>query len=507
MGQTFSRPRVCVTVSADTTAELRRRRDEVHHGDLVELRLDTVRDPDIHGALAGRPRPVVITCRAAWEGGHFRGSEDERIRLLTAAWDAGAEFVDIEAAAPAASAFLERTAGRRVVLSMHDFGGVPSDLEERAGSLARTPAEIVKIAVTPTRLSDTLPLFALADLVGSRKFIALAMGSAGVPTRLLAARIGSHWSYAGQGWVPGQMPAERLLGEFRFQSVTAQTVVYGVLGNPIAHSLSPAMHNAAFEAEALDAVYVPLEAADAADFLTFADGIGLAGVSVTAPFKRAFEGVARLDAHAERAGALNTLKRASDGWEATNTDIEGFLTPLEPRLALKGIRAAVLGAGGAARAVAIALHGRGARVTLHARRFEQAREAAEALGVHHAAWPPAAGTWDLLVNATPVGTAPRDDTPLPNAEFDGRLVYDLVYNPPLTRLLREAATATSGCATLGGLEMLVAQAARQFHWWTGRQPNVEVMRRAALRRLAADRASQADQNVMVDETYATDDVR
>ena len=480
-----SKTAVCATVTGDTMAELRRRRDEVADADLVELRLDTVRDPDAAAALAGRTRPVVVTCRARWEGGHFTGSEEERLRLLAEAWELGADYVDLEWQAPSAAAFLERTGGRRVVLSTHDFAGVPSDMDDRFRALAATPAEVVKLAVSPARLSDSLPLFALRPHAEGRAYVALAMGPAGVPTRVLAARIGSRWSYAGDGWVPGQMPAARLVGEFRFASIASGTAVYGVVGNPVMHSLSPAMHNAAFEVERVDAVYLPLEAADAPDFLAFADGIGLAGASVTAPFKLALAGAAVLDADAGRVGALNTLRRGPEGWEATNTDVEGFLAPLVPRFELAGARAAVLGAGGAARAVAVALRSRGARVTLHGRRLEQAQDVARAAGVGCAAWPPAPGSWDLLVNATPVGTAPRDETPWPNADLDGRFVYDLVYNPPLTRLLREAATA--GCQTLGGLEMLVAQAARQFEWWTGKRPDASAMRRAAIRRLADER--------------------
>jgi 3-dehydroquinate dehydratase/shikimate dehydrogenase len=485
MGQ-HSPSAVCVTVTGDTTAELRRRRDAVGHGDLVELRLDTARDPDPAAALAGRSRPVIVTCRASWEGGRFEGAEEDRLRLLSDAWDLGAEYVDVEWRAPFAAAFLERTGGRRVVLSTHDFQGVPADVEQMFRALADQPADVVKMAVSASRLSDCLPVFALGERAGGRPFVALAMGPAGVSTRILATRLGSRWSYAGDGWVPGQVPAARLLGEYRFASLGSSTRLYGVVGNPIMHSLSPAMHNAAFEAAGLDAVYLPLQAADAPDFLAFADAMGVEGASVTAPFKIALAGSAALDEHARDVGALNTLRRAAAGWEATNTDVQGFLAPLEPRFALAGARAAVLGAGGAARAVALALRSRGAHVTVHGRRFEQAAEVARAAAVGCAEWPPAPGSWDLLVNATPVGTAPRDETPWPNADLDGRFVYDLVYNPPLTRLLREAATA--GCETLGGLEMLVAQAARQFEWWTGRPADAAVMRRAALRRLAGDRA-------------------
>jgi 3-dehydroquinate dehydratase/shikimate dehydrogenase len=480
----FSAPSICVTVTAATMAELCRARNEVSEGDLVELRLDTVSDPDPAAALAGRRRPVVITCRASWEGGHFNGSEEERLALLARAWELGAEYVDVEWLAAGSDAFLRRTGGRRVVLSTHDFAGVPPDLESRFRALAATSAEIVKIAVTAQRLSDTTPLFALSHVADGRSFVALAMGSPGVPTRVLAARLGSRWSYAGTGWVPGQVSPKRLVDEFRFRHVSARTPVYGVVGRPIMHSLSPAMHNAAFEAEGIDGVYLPFEAASVDDFLEFADALGVAGASVTAPFKLALSGVTELDAAAQRVGALNTLRRSPGGWQGTNTDVEGFVAPLARRLELAGTRAAVLGAGGAARAVAVALRDRGARVVLHARRVDQARDVAHDVGVEFATWPPEPGSWDLLVNATPVGTAPHgEQTPWVDARLDGRFVYDLVYNPPVTRLLRDAAAA--GCETLGGLEMLVAQAQRQFEWWTGRRPDEAVMREAALERLRA----------------------
>ena len=485
----FSAPLLCATVTAATTADLRRARDDAaRRADLVELRLDFVADPDPAAALDGRTTPVVVTCRAAWEGGRFRHSESRRLDLLREAWRAGAEFVDVEHAAPGAAAFLDETGGRRVVLSMHDFTRVPTDLPERVEGMLATPADVIKVAVAATRLSDMLPVLALKRQMGERRFVALAMGMPGIATRILAARVGSCWTYAGDAVAPGQIPAARLLSEFRFRSLRPQTSVFGVVGRPIGHSLSPVMHNAAFAAEGLDAVYLPFEAADAGDFLQAADALGIQGASVTAPFKVALAAHAELDERARQAGALNTLVRRDGRWLATNTDLDGFLAPLEPRLTLAGTRAAILGGGGAGRAVAHALASRGARVSVHARRPEQAREVAAATGTAAGPWPPQPGTWDLLVNATPAGTAPAvDDTPWPGAVFDGRLVYDLVYNPPVTRLLREAAAA--GCETLGGLEMLVAQAVRQFEFWTGRRPDAALMRSAALGRLAAGPSS------------------
>jgi 3-dehydroquinate dehydratase / shikimate dehydrogenase len=256
-----------------------------------------------------------------------------------------------------------------------------------------------------------------------------------------------------------------------------------IFGHPIKHSVSPAMHNAAFRAARLDAVYVPLEATDAEDFLTFAEAMDVRGASVTLPFKVDLLTRVNADDLARRVGAVNTLMRGhSRDWIGTNTDVAGFLAPLAGRVDLKGARAAILGAGGAARGAAIALADAGARVVLHARRTTAARDVAGEIGVGYAAMPPAAGSWDLLVNATPVGMEPHvADTPWPDAQFDGRLVYDLIYNPMETRLLRDARQA--GCGTLGGLDMLVAQASRQFELWTGRPPAVGVMRDAAESRL------------------------
>jgi 3-dehydroquinate dehydratase/shikimate dehydrogenase len=465
-------------------AELRRARDGTRLADLVEVRLDSVRDPDADAAVTGRSVPVIVTCRPRWEGGHFDGSEDERLALLRRAWQLGAEFVDIEHAAPFAGTFLAETGGRRVILSVHDFSGVPGDLESRIAAMRQTGASVIKVAIRVARLTDTLRLFDLHRTLAGRPFVAIGMDAPGIPTRVLAARIGSCWTYAGNGWAPGQLSAAQLRNEFRFDDITSGTPIYGVVGRPIGHSVSPAIHNAAFAAAGLDGVYVPLEAADDDDFLQFARAIELRGASITAPFKVTLAARVRLDDEARRAGALNTLVRDREGWTGTNTDIAGFLSPLTPRLRLDGLRAAVLGGGGAARAAVRALTAEGAHVTVHARRRDQAEEISRLHGVRAGDYPPAAGSWDLLVNATPAGTAPGvNETPWPDARFDGRFVYDLVYNPTKTRLLREAEEA--GCQTLGGLDMLVAQAQRQFALWTGRMAEASAMRAAAERAIEA----------------------
>jgi 3-dehydroquinate dehydratase/shikimate dehydrogenase len=483
----MERAQLCVTVTADTMAELCRRRDAVGDADLVELRLDSTRDPDAAAALAGRRKPVIVTCRPTWEGGWFTGSEEERLRILGDALSGGADYVDVEFNASFQS-LVEQTAGRRIIVSYHDFDGMPAQGPALASAMRATGAEVVKIAGTAHRLSDCISLRELAVAAGQPSVL-LAMGEAGVATRVLPERFGSRWTYTGDGVAPGQIAPARLHDEFGYRRIDRDTALYGVIGRPVAHSLSPAMHNAAFCADGTNAVYLPLAASDYSDFVSFADAIGVAGASVTAPFKiDAFQRADECDEVARRMRSANTLRHDGSRWRARNTDAEGFLSPLESAMGprpMRGARATVLGAGGAARTVVSALTSIGMQVTVSARRDAQAREVAAFAQATTGSWPPAPGSWDLLVNTTPVGTAPGlDDSPVPDDfSFDGHLVYDLVYNPPRTRLLGDA--AQSGCRTLGGLEMLVAQAQAQFEWWTGQRPDADVMRAAALRRLEA----------------------
>lgn len=298
-------------------AELCAARDAVRDADLVELRLDGVEDMDVDRALDGRDRPVIVTCRPRWEGGRFDGSEETRRRILARALDRGAEYVDIEARAGFHD-LIQRRGGARVVLSMHDFDGSPPDLAARVRTIRATGAEIVKVAITAHRLSDCLPL---RDFTREGGAVVIAMGDAGIATRILAARFGSCWTYAGDAIAPGQVPASRMLGEFRFRQVGPDTAVYGVVGNPIVDSLLPALHNAAFAAAGVDAVCLALQAKDFADFEAFAAALGVAGASVTTPFTRdALAAAARADDAARKAGAANTLRTAADGWDATHID-------------------------------------------------------------------------------------------------------------------------------------------------------------------------------------------
>ena len=472
-------------MTASTTADLRRRRDSVEDADLVELRLDGVNDLDVAGALAGRTRPVIVTCRPGWEGGSFHGSEDERRRILGSALSLGAEYVDVEWRAGFAD-LLDQTGGRRIVLSFHDFLSVPPDLVSILGAMQACGTEIIKLATKANRLSDCLPLLALHDEArGVGRLVLIAMGEAGLASRVLAARFGSIWTYAGQLAELGQVGPSELLHQYRLRSLGGCTDVYGLVGSPVSHSVSPAMHNAAFRAAGNDAVYLPLPAADVDDFVTFARAMKLKGASVTIPYK--VELCARVDERddaADRIGAINTVRITNGRWHGRNTDASGFLQPLlDSGKPMRDARVAILGAGGSARAVAVALSGTGAELTVHTRHKQQGRRLAALVGARTGPWPLAPGSWDVLVNCTPVGMHPRvAESPVPAASLTGHLVYDLVYNPRVTRLLQDA--AARGCRTIGGLDMLVAQAAEQFAWWTGAEPPPGVMRAAAIDRLS-----------------------
>jgi 3-dehydroquinate dehydratase/shikimate dehydrogenase len=468
---------VCETVTAESMAELRAGRDRALTADLVELRLDGVRDLDIAGALEGRTRPVIATLRAAREGGRFDGSEEERLGLLAEAMRLGAEYVDVEWRADRRG--LPDRAATRVILSHHDFDGVPGDLVARVRAMrsdAGTPGAsgtIVKVAVKANRLSDCLTLRdAMRGIDGET--VTIAMGAAGQLTRLFPSLFGSRWTYGGTA-APGQVSVRDLIDTYRVRQASDRTAIYAITGAPLDHSASPLMHNRALATAGIDAVYLPLPTDDADEFDTVARAIGVAGASVTTPLKQALFARARTaDDLSHHAGATNTLRRAGDEWEARNFDVAGFLAPLDRlSVSLRDQRVAVLGAGGAARTAAWALRARGARVEVAARRAGEADRLAASLGVRAVSWPPAPG-WDLLVNATTAGMWPNTTlSPLDRDRVAGRAVYDLVYNPRETTLLRWARAAGAQC--IGGGDMLVEQACGQFTWWTGVDAPRDVM--------------------------------
>ena len=358
-----------MTVTAATTAELRRKRDEVVGADLVELRLDTVSDPDVAGALAGRRLPVIVTCRPHVGRRSVRGSEDERRQILREALARGAEYVDIEWKAnftdlcrrpPAAASSSRRTTSTACRADLTRTGA--GDARDRRGS-----RQAGRQDVAPQRL-PAAARSRRADRAG-RARVLIGMGECGLATRVLAQKIRIAVDVCRRSAARRTGDACRVARGVPVPRDHARPrTIYGLVGSPMSHSVSPAMHNAAFGATRLDAVYLPFPAVDADDFVTFGRAIGLKGASVTIPFKVAlFDQMDEVYAVARRIGAINTMRAMDGRWIGGNTDAAGFLSPLRDRVELNGARVAVLGAGGAARAVAVALARARRSVTIYAR--------------------------------------------------------------------------------------------------------------------------------------------
>ena len=364
--------------------------------------------------------------------------------------------------------------------------------------MARTGARVIKLAAKAEEITDCARVLALVERArrDGLEMIAVSMGEAGLLTRVRAPRFGASLTYgsleAGSETAPGQLTARELRDIYRVQKIDADTIVTGIVGKPVAHSLSPHMHNAAFDARGVNAVYIPFEVADVSAFVrrmvrARALDWKLRGFSVTAPHKSSIiEHLDRVEPLASEIGAVNTVVVEGEELRGYNTDARAALSPLESLVELRDARVAVVGAGGAARALLWGLRERGARATVFARNLERARETAGAFDAQVSQLEGASfAGFDLVVNATPLGTrgARVDETPATAGQLRGaHIAYDLVYNPARTRFIKEAGDA--GCETLGGLPMLVAQAAAQFELWTGEQAPFEVMFAAAERGLA-----------------------
>ncbi len=446
--------------------------------DVIELRLDCLKELPEYAAnvLKDFSRPVILTYRPTEQGGHHDSTHAERKAFWTSLaprlesdwWDVEGDLVQ--------DLSLDWS---RIIVSHHDFSGVPNDLEQIYERLAGTPAAVVKIAVQATDITDCLPVFHLLDRARSegRELIAIAMGNAGIATRILGPSRGSFLTYGAldddSSTAPGQVTANKLRSLYHVDKIDDETMICGLVGLPVMHSVSPQFHNAAFTSEGINGVYLPFEVRDAREFFrrmvhprSRELSWNLRGLSITAPHKQTvMECLDWIDLKAEEIGAVNTVVIDHDRLLGYNTDAAGFIDPLLVRFgSLRNAKVAVIGAGGAARAAVYALREQNALVTVFARDTLKAQlleVPCESLsGALFAGY-------DFVVNTTPLGSgAYIDQTPATAEQLNGvRCVYDLIYNPRETRLMREAHAA--GCETLGGLEMLIAQAKLQFELWTG----------------------------------------
>jgi 3-dehydroquinate dehydratase/shikimate dehydrogenase len=379
----------------------------------------------------------------------------------------------------------------RILLSIHDFDGTPK-LPRKITVARHGLVDAVKIAAKAQTISDSIRLLKVARR--SRNFVAVPMGDVGLPARILALREDSELAYApvAEATAPGQVSLDEMKHLYRAHALTRRTRVYGVVGEPVGHSLSPLMHNTGFVARHVDAVYLPFLVHDLRDFLAAVPELGVRGFGVTHPHKQAIlKYLQECDPLAAEIGAVNTvLVRRNGSLYGCNTDYLGVLRALEKKLRIKGSRVLIYGAGGAARAAAFALVRSGAAVAICARREKAARELARAFGGE--AVPRSAlrtAPFDAILNATPVGMHPHDGvSPLAASQLNCRLVMDLINRPQRTQLLKIA--ARKGLATVPGVEMLLAQGFAQWGIWMNRRAPEAPMRRAVLAALRAEKNSR-----------------
>ena len=503
-------PRLCVAVIGSDGNEMAERAEGlVRDNSMLEFRLDYLSKPGLaiprikrflesHGGTL-----AVATCRRAVSGGKFRGSIISQLDILTKAAAAGCQLVDVElqTATKCKPEQLQKLRARAaLILSCHDFRATKK-LDETLEKMLAYPADFYKLVGTATTLSDNVMMIKFLAREGDRhSVVGMCMGEQGTISRVLGVRAGSVFTFAsagaGQETAPGQITAQELRSVYRIDQVDVATRVYGVVGDPIAHSLSPAIMNAAFRRENVNAVYLALHAKTLKDLLTCVKEIPIHGLSVTMPYKETIlPHLDNTDSHSSKVGACNTVVRAQDGkLYGFNTDTAGIVRPLERRLnTLEGARILVLGAGGAARAAVFGLKERGSEVYILNRSLAAAKKLAHQAHARVVKRPDLKKlAFDVIINATPVGMGNTRETPLQDKEINARYVFDMVYDPAETRLLKLA--KERGAQLIPGIEMFVHQAARQFEIWTGKPAPWDEMLRVvllALQNRAKDRASRS----------------
>ena len=487
--------KLCVAVQGATPAELFASAETALKDSIfIELRLDYLSNPaDAIQTLKSfiskrRDVTAIATCRRKPFGGKFSGSLNAELDLLLKAAEAGCRIVDLElesaeeATKPQLAKFRAalRAAGTALLISSHDFSRTrrPDGLNQIAQRIEAFEPEFVKIVSTARSLADNLAILQMIeDQSLTAHVVGLAMGEEGIISRVLSPRAGAAFTFAatseGAETAPGQLSARALLDLYRIDQIDQATRIFGVAGNPVAHSFSPLMQMTAFRRENVNAILLPL----LDDLLAVIRDLPLDGAAVTMPLKQqVLPHLANMDPLTARIGACNTLRTGADGkLYGFNTDVAGVIRPLEKRIKLAGARILVLGSGGAARAAVFGLVDQGAEVYVANRTHEKAASLARKAKAHVIGLNALAKQhFDVIVNATPCGMAGnKQQLPLKEKELNARIVFDLVYNPLETPLLKLA--HAHGLATISGLEMFVQQGARQFEIWTGKPaPELEM---------------------------------
>jgi 3-dehydroquinate dehydratase / shikimate dehydrogenase len=501
--------KICVAIIGDDAAELLQRAEELYRETrFLEFRLDYLTKPlaalpKLKAFLAEHPEvTAVATCRREANGGKFAGSTAAELDVLQKAASSGFHLVDVElqTAEQVKPSELDklRAQGAALILSYHDFVAT-KDLDGVFERIRPFEPEFIKIVSTARSLADNVAMIRFLDRAKDKaNLVGICMGAHGIISRILGPRAGSVFTFAsaaiGEETAPGQISAKTLLDLYRIDQLDAATKVYGVAGNPVAHSLSPAMLNAAFRRERVNAVYLPLQTNAIGDLLTVIREIPLSGLSVTMPLKKEIlPHLQKTDPLSEKIGACNTIVRSQDGkLYGFNTDVAAIVRPLEKRIALRNAKVLVIGAGGAARAAVFGLKEKGAEVSILNRTLPTAQKLArEAKAKVVKREQLAKSAFDVIINATPIGMKGSETrSALEPGEINARLVFDLVYNPIDTPLIRSA--RDKGIPFITGIEMFVHQGARQFEIWTGKPAPEEEMLRVVIHALRQQAETAAD---------------
>jgi 3-dehydroquinate dehydratase/shikimate dehydrogenase len=498
-------PRVCVAVTGSDASDMVAKAETlVRDNPLLEFRLDYLPKPSLAIPRIRRfteyhPHVVAIaTCRRVASGGKFRGSVASELDILNKAASAGCQLLDLEmqSAAQCRPEQVQRLRKRAaLILSYHDFRGT-KNLDEKLRRMVSVPADFYKLVGTARTLYDNVTMMQfLQEKSDQRSLIGVCMGEQGIISRVLGVRAGSVFTFAAispdERTAPGQVTAQDLRSTYRIGQVDAATRVYGVAGDPVAHSLSPAIMNAALHRENVNGVYLALHAKTLKDLLACVRDIPIHGISITMPYKESMlKFLDNTDSHTTKIGACNTVVRAQDGkLYGFNTDTAGVVRPLEQRLTIENAKVLVLGAGGAARAAVFGLKERGAEVYILNRSVGPAQKLARSARARMMKRPDLKKvSFDVIINATPVGMGNTRESPLHENEINARYVFDMIYDPPETKLMKMA--RERGAQLIPGIEMFVHQAARQFEIWTGKPAPWEEMLRVvtlALQERAAPR--------------------
>lgn len=472
---------LCLTLNGRTMAQNRTiLKENGQFVQVLELRLDAldISNQSQLDQAATFPstvdKPVILTFRRKEHGGLLEITERKRLAILAKVFQGHFSYIDIEADVRKPS--LEANAksrGIEIIRSMHFMDAFPDDLAHKATRIA-SKGDIPKIAVKIDGTKDLAKLFKLgAQLAHIERKVLVGMGEYGLPSRVLYRKLGSSMTFCAPCDPTGVgLPSPKEMAQlYRANEVDSATRIYGVVGKPVGHSVSPYIHNLGFHELGYNAVYVPFDVDDVRSFFAFADKIEMRGFSVTVPHKIAvIPYLARIPREVKQLGACNTVVREHGSWNGSNTDYYGFLSLISVPLSKGRIRLAlVIGAGGVARAVVWALRNKGVSVTIVNRTIENARKLALETGSSFASFDDIkslSGTAHLIVQASSAGMDEPNEDAAPSLEFSGNeIVCDMVYRPHETAFLKRASDA--GCEVIYGIDMLLAQGKLQFKNFTG----------------------------------------